>query len=47
MTRRSNQDILLLIAQQRASPNVQKTSMYNLLLVGSVSGALGCALWQR
>ncbi|MBA4271724.1 MAG: hypothetical protein C0438_01295 [Pseudomonas sp.] len=47
MQQRSNQDILLLIARLRASPNVlKKVHLDNAPCRFSV-GASGCALWQH
>ncbi|AXJ06507.1 hypothetical protein CFN16_20995 [Pseudomonas fluorescens] len=46
MQRRSNQDILLLIARGRAIPNMQKNFHLKTAPCRSSVGALDCALWQ-
>jgi hypothetical protein len=47
MQRRSNQDILLLIARTRASPNALKNFHVGDAPCWFSVGALGCALWQH
>ncbi len=47
MQRRSNQDILLLIARLRASPNALNNFHLNDAPCWFSVGALECALWQR
>ena len=47
MQRRSNQDILLLIARTRASPNALKNFHVSDAPCWFSVGALGCALWQH
>ncbi len=47
MQQRSNQDILLLIARLRASPNDLKNFHLNDAPCWFSVGASGCALWQH
>jgi hypothetical protein len=47
MQRRSNQDILLLIARTRASPNALKNFHVSDAPCWFSVGASGCALWQH
>lgn len=47
MQRRSNQDILLLIARTRASPNALKNFHLGDAPCWFSVGALDCALWQH
>ncbi len=47
MQRRSNQDILLLIARTRASPNALKKFHLGDAPCWFSVGALNCALWQH
>ncbi|QFG28308.1 hypothetical protein F6476_03465 [Pseudomonas umsongensis] len=46
LSRHSHQDILLLIARRRASPNVLISELHFQTASCKCVGALNCALWQ-